>query len=109
MSEYRVGMGGGNKPQAELYSDLQKVGTRTGSGQKSGISALSFGDRVKNWLQGVKWEQEDPAAGLPCRGDAGVGVGHTQPCWYQHLEAQLGMGSLFTVSNGNDGRFLTQR
>lgn len=105
----QVGVGGGNKPQAEFYSDLEKVRTRTGSGQKSGISALSFGDRVKNWLQGVRREQEDPAAGLPRRGDAGVGVGHTQPCWDQHLEAQLVMGSLFTVSNGNDGRFLTQR
>lgn len=102
MSEYRVGVGveGGNKPQAELYSDLEKVRTRTGSGQKSGISALSFGDCVKNRLQGVRWEQEDPEAGLPRRRDTVVGVGHTQPCWYWHLEAQLVMGSLFPVSNG---------
>lgn len=107
MSEYRVGVGvgGGNKLQAELYSDLEKVRTRTGSGQKSGISALSFGDCVKNWLQGVRWEQEDPEAGLPTQERLGRGVEHTQPCWYWYLEAQLVMRSLFTVSNGNEGRF----
>lgn len=49
-----------NKPQAEFYSYLEKVRAIIGSGQKSGSSALSFGDSVKNRLQGVRWEQEDP-------------------------------------------------